>query len=461
MFNFIRSNTIGGRRAPASSARAQRRATLQVSAERAWLLADEDGRRFWSFPPASSALEILREATRLLRLAEFGAGDSEAAGGRPAAGSKDPPPLALRLVLDGGFHCLSEVSTARWPRGAQEVLPDLAAVCPIGLAELVTASLPVARSIAWATALPADEIASWRDAADQLGIELAGIWTAASATIERLLEQPTGRPFEWSDGRTGVAALPEPQSDAPTGGGAATAGSSGLAAIRVTRTPGRPYCTKSLMVGEGEDAPPVEMYPALAAHGLARIDPSESFNLARGAFASAALSRSRQRPLASAMWLAALALLVVGVAARNDARSAERRGEACAREMAALLAERQSSAPASAAMPLDGLQKQLNLWRNARERGELRRRGGSQLALLANWFQTVPPGLQLNVTHLRSAGGELLVDGQLGSQAEVRQLAESMTKLHGGGGADAVRTTPGREGVVGFSIRVSLAQPKG
>ena len=88
-----------------------------------------------------------------------------------------------------------------------------------------------------------------------------------------------------------------------------------MEAREVTRATGTPFCTDSSGPrGEGDDLP-VEMYPAVAAHRLTRSDPSESFNLAREEFASPDLWRARQRPLAGAMWLAALALVTVGVAA--------------------------------------------------------------------------------------------------------------------------------------------------
>ena len=430
------------------------RATLQLSRTRAWLVVDHGGLRSWCFSPGSSPADTLQEARRILRAAWRDRVDQAPDSTSPSVAEDDGRTFSLRLVLDGGFHSLSEVSADRGTTSTERALANLAAACPVELDQLISASLPVGRSVVWSAAFPTDDVMAWCDAAAELGIELEGIWTAASAMVERLLEHQAQRSFEWSDGKTLLTSQAE-ELEGPEGTGPAPM--NGFAAIRVRQAFGPPRCTDPFAVEVNRLAPAIGIYPALAAHCLSRIDPSESFNLARAQFASTDLSRSRQRPLAGAMVLVALGLIVVGIAALHHGRAAKRRGDAYAQETTDLLKERQP-AVSSSAMPLDALKKQLNLWRNARERGELRRRGGSQLAQLSAWFRSLPTDIDVDVRHLRLSGGELLVEGAVGDQAEVRELGESISKLPGAA-ANAVRATPTQNGVVGFSMRVSLATP--
>lgn len=439
--------------APAQPIRRARRrsrtvvsATLQVTGEQACLVTEEGDPRCWTLPALAAPRQILERADGLLR-------EGLAAADRTHRRSQ----VRWRIVLPGGYHHLSTMPSARWSRVLGEAIAgELEPDCPLALDELSTASLPIGDDAAWTVALPHGCLESWHNAASELGLLVEGFWTPASALVEYLLENPPSQCVRWADGRTIVTVEPNRVDDRGSTGGS-------LRAIRVLAAPNDPFCTltpPAPLNNQGDSGPqaasPV-VYPALWTQSLRRVDPSESLNLARGQWAPSDLAARRQRPLAIACgWLGALCVLV-GIGALLVAEGHRQRAASYGSEVGALWSHHHGDAP-QPAMTVDTLQKQVNAWRNLRERGMLGRRNGSELAQLARWTAALPSDLLVNVDHVRCSGADVWIDGQVKSQADARRLFESLAAIPGVT-TDSMRTSPGAGGLVGFSLRLSLARP--
>lgn len=366
-------------------------------------------------------------------------------------GFVDQPAHAFwRLVLPGGFYNLTQRPPGRWTKAmAQACSAELEQYCPLALEEVIAATLPVGERTVWTAALPEKTIEQWLGAARTLGIPLEGIWTAPSAAVEHLLENPISMPVNWCGGGILLIAQPCQESSA----------SKGFEAIRVTAVKSAcadlsPSSASGLNDGDGPEVPSA-FQPALWVSQLQRIDPSESFNLLRDDLLPVELVRRRQLPLARGLWFATLGLLILGLGFLLRAHQQQNQQLQATGQIKGLWQSVFGKAPLPA-MPVQSMSKQVSSWRNLQERGMLGRKGDSQLQLLNQWISALPEDLKVDIDRIRSSGGEGWLSGRVRTQADARTLFESLAKMPGVG-TDSIRTSATSGSLVSFSVHLTFS----
>jgi len=429
-----------GLKRPHRARRGEKYVTLQIGTQKTWLIAGAGDCQVCELPVDNDPHRLLVHAKEKAKslLAQT-----------HSASKPDLSRLRWRLVLEDGFQYLAVKPRGKWTKHRLEVsTAELELNCPLALEELVVAAMPVSADRAWTVALRRQSIQVWHEAARKAGIVIEGIWTRVSALVEYRLEYSVSSPLVWSDGQLQVKVDGTEKAD------------SGLSFIQGTFP-----APSDASIGLAPNAPfsppaplpnvPPAVYPGLCAQNLQRIDPSESFNLARGPFAAADLTARRQRPLTRACWWATAAAVLIGVAMLLSSRVSANRSAAYAVQMRHLWKQSQGSGVPDAA-PLDSLVRQAAAWKNLRERGALRDMGSSQLAALSRCVNALPPDMPMSISRIRSAGGELWIDGQVRSQADARRLAESVGH-QAYTSTDSLRTSNGASGTVTFSLHVVQA----
>jgi hypothetical protein len=361
--------------------------------------------------------------------------------------------LPLRIVVRGGFYAPAPRPQGLWSEElASAAATDLERVCPVPFDLLQTAAIPIDEENAWVCGLQEEIIVQWEQAASRCDVRLEGLWTASAALMDFVLEQEQlGRERElfWQDGHVrfqwekpseiaGPLEPPKSQIRVFSCNDEAAASAS---------------LQSSLTEGQHREPLPIACLPALAASLLTQIDPSESLNLLRGNHRSVALVERRRRPLAAALAICAIALLLFSGGNLLKARAAEIHSARARAQLAALWHLVNGSA-VMAALPVTTLEQQSRMWQAASEKGsEL----GKPQEVLGRWSaiaKSLPPDLAISVTSVRSRGSELWIDGHVATPADARRLEEAWSKLPSLK-SEPLRLTSGAGGQVSFSARMT------
>lgn len=353
-----------------------------------------------------------------------------------------------RLVLPWGVYRTVD-RPAKWRASMTgELVEALGAVSPVPLKELVVSSLPVSPNHVLLAGAPAEEVAAWCDAGDELGIEWEAIWTAPTALVEWALENPTqlSSGWRWTDGTISV--------EVGTGGNDVSF-PDGVHVRAVDEPAGSTLPEAPFRERPGDAAEvPLTAWPVEAAAKIRLIDPSESLSLARKEFGARGLSRRRQRPLALAAFLLTMACILwaLGSHLRLNAYAQETQYQTSAVNAAYTSV---FGAGARSATPLAALDQQVAAWQNLRQRMALVAEGPSALERLTAVLGGIPADLPITVQSLRTHQRELWLDGLVRSQAEARRLEDALQGLPHCK-SDPIRTTATEGGFVRFSLHLSL-----
>ncbi len=94
-----------------------------------------------------------------------------------------------RLAVPGGFYTTASRPQGRWSTTlAKATANELEAVCPVALDELQTSAIPLTMEKAFVCGFKRAELNEWQQAAEELHIELEGVWTQAGALVDFAIE---------------------------------------------------------------------------------------------------------------------------------------------------------------------------------------------------------------------------------------------------------------------------------